>query len=338
MRCYPYLLPQSLKNNLFTQYLLFGNEPFLIEESKALIKQRVRALGEVEHIILSLEGSTSTLFTQIEQPALFAPYRLFEIVLPSKLSSCEQLLLEVLQKQPPDTYFLIQAGQLSRKNQQANWFIEIERKGIVVPHWPLSLAQFSKWLTERAKQRGLTLSPEILSQLLYFTEGNCLAGAQEIEKLCLNPTDKDPMLSLTQQSQFDVFDLCEAALSQQPERTVKILSCFKESNSIPLQLILWAFSQILRTMLQCALNHPNQENQWRHLLQRAGIRLSLHEACLKMLKEVPPAQFASLLARLSKIDRQLKSGELTSAWRNMLEICLHLAGMRIFPKAIVEPV
>jgi DNA polymerase-3 subunit delta len=263
-------------------------EPFLIDESATLIRQRVHKLGEVESLMLALEAEEDSLIAQLEQPSLFTQIRLVECRITKPSAQVALKLAQILETLYPDTYLLIQAGSLTRQHQQAKWFTQIEQKGVVIPHWPLSPAQFSAWVEQRAKRQGLMLDPHMRQLLLYHTEGNCLAAAQEIDRLRLLAGTP---AQFSQQSQFEVSDLCNAALSKQSSRVIKIVSCLKESGTA-LPLVIWALAQTLRTL--------------------------------------PPQRYVALLPSLSLADKQLKSGDMASAWRNVLDVSLHLCGSPIF--------
>jgi DNA polymerase-3 subunit delta len=321
MRCYPQQLPQLLEKNLASIYLLYGSEPFLIEESASLIRNRVRALGEVDHQVLSLQGEGSSLISQLGQSSLFAAISLIELKIEKLNAQLAVQFSQILQSCAPNTYFLCYASKLSRQNQQAKWFTQIEQKGVVIPHWPLSSLQFTKWVEQRAKFRQTLLSPQMLQMLVYHTEGNCLAAAQEIESLRLI-CESGTAANFSQHSQYEVSDLCEAALAKQPTRVIKIVSCLKESGTA-LQLVVWALAQTIRTLLRCTAR-PEEEIS-RHL-QQAGIRPQSHALYTQALKTNTATKWFSLLPYLSQADKQLKSGDIPSAWRNVLEVSLNLAG------------
>lgn len=326
MRSTPQLLAQQLHKSIAPFYLLYGTETFLMEESAIMIRQHIRSLGEIDQIALKLDQSEEAdALHQLEQPSLFANSRLVELKFEKPTAALAARLIKILQHHYSDTYFILQVGSLNRQNQQAQWFTLIEQKGVVIPHWPLSSSQFSKWVEQKAKQRGLSLTQQTLLLLVYHTEGNCLAASQEIERLALaNLTSASIDNHFSQQSQFEVFDLCEAALTQQPARVIKIVSCLKESG-IALQLILWALGQTVRTLNRCtaADKDPIQ------LLRQAGIRPQSHDIYLRRLKETPSTFWPSLLPYLSQADKQLKSGEITQAWQNVLTMSLKLAGTSI---------
>jgi DNA polymerase-3 subunit delta len=325
----PNQLKLTLEKQSFPLYVIYGNEPFLISESRDLIKRHLQATGEVEYTHLTQNNEILAKLATLTQPSLFASFQCIELTL-NKLSAAESAqLAELIPHCPKDIVLLIHGGQIRQKQPPA-WFKYAEIHGLVVPHWPLSLAQFSNWVLTRAKQLGLTLSPQVLNLLIYHTEGNCLAAAQELERLRLIALSDDPTqeMTLPQSSQYDVFDLCTFALEGQSERVLKIVSCLKENEDTPLQLIVWALSQTLRALLRC---HSSREDVQARILHQAGILSSVHPAYFQALKRPAPKRWASLLGSLSQIDKLSKSGEVSAAWRQVLEVCLNLAGPPFLP-------
>lgn len=332
MRCYPDALHAFLGKRHYPCYFLYGNEPLLIEESASLVRTAIKSADpDIEHLVFTLESGNSALLASLTQVlqnrSLFSQKRLIEIRISAKLTTSDIPHLEkILEIPDDDTLLLLQNAQLSKQNQQAKWFTLIEQKGLVVVHWPLSLPQFEKWIEAQIKEKGLRLAPEALRLLIYHTEGNCLAARQEIERLSLYYADlpeKTTITHLDQRSQFDIFDLCEAALQGQPHRIIKILNALKLAGTAPAHL-LWALAQTLRVLLRCLSAISLDEKQ--RLLQQAGIRVKSQALYLKTLKNIRSDRCTALLTQLSFADKQLKSGEIASFWRALLEVTLKMTG------------
>ncbi len=321
MRLTPPSLLQHLNKSLANLYLLFGNEHFLVEESCKAIRARIHQLGEVEHHILN-DASSEQVNTLIEQRSLFANAKIIEI----KINKFNPALISTLQAlcETPltDCYIIIQAQMLTRAQQQAKWFTMVEQIGIVVAHWPLTGAQFSQWVDEQASQKGVTLTPELRMRLLSYTEGNALAAAQEIDRLRLTGTE----IYFESMSKFELFELIDAALSRQPARVIKIVSYLKNSKEA-LQLVIWSLGQTIRALNRCANASPARHTS---TLSQAGIRTQSHPLYLRALKDTPNTHWVSLLAYLFCADKQLKSGNETSAWQTVLDLSLRLANSPVF--------
>ncbi|MCS5710588.1 DNA polymerase III subunit delta [Candidatus Berkiella aquae] len=327
MRVAPEQLEEHLKRQQRPIYLLSGSESFLLEESADKIRRTLLKDQDVEH--KRFNDTTAGIWVELQSEAqhfsLFSSKQLIELKLSKFAASDMKQLVALLESDRSDITFILIAAQLSKQNQQAAWFKLVEQKGVIVTHWPLTGYAFTKWVSTRAKQRGLTLNEQELRLLTYKTEGNCLAASQEIEQLYWFYQDAPqniPIASLTNQSQFTVFDLCEAALQQQSARIVKIVSCLKESESAAEQLIVWSLSQTLHALLRAC--HA-QESSQRQILTQAGIRNSNSQVLyLKLLKQPTPTRWAKLLSVLSTADRQFKSGENAGFWQNILKISLNL--------------
>ncbi|MBS0289232.1 MAG: DNA polymerase III subunit delta [Proteobacteria bacterium] len=315
MRLTPSLLQEHLKKSLAPFYLLYGQETFLIEESAKLIRQHLPEY-EIHQASLSLETDLEELRFILDQPSLFAATLLLDCRLVKLSPGSSQIFTEILQTNYPHAYFLIQAGQLSRQQQQAPWFKLIEQKGIVIPHWGLNSAQFNRWINERATKLGLVLSPVLRQNLLAKTQGNCLAGAQELDILRLNATTN----YISEQSQFEVSELCEAVLSKNSKSVVKIIS-YLAQNEAP-QLVIWALHQTLNILLRGSSGTADIAK----LLQKAGIRSQMQTLYHQVLQTPLCFCCTQLLSYLSQADNQVKSGDVTKAWQTVLNICLQMTG------------
>ncbi len=328
MRITPEQLTEHLKRQLLPVYLLSGNETFLLEESADKIRQQVHSNADVEHKRFSdtTGGMWAQLQGELQHFSLFSSKQLIELRLSKFAANDTKQLLNLLENLQSDFTLLLITGQLSKQSQQAAWFKCLEQKGAVVTHWPLAGQAFAKWVTGRAKQRGLTLNEQDLRLLMYHTEGNCLAASQEIEQLYWFYQDagaQSQTSALTEQSQFTVFDLSEAALQHQPARVVKIVSCLKENVGSAEQLIIWSLSQTLRALLKAS--STEQDADRRQILMQAGIRTTSQSLYLKCLKTPTPLRWAKLLSLLSVADRQFKSGDNSSFWQCILKIALNLS-------------
>lgn len=325
MRISPEQLAEHLKRRLLPVYLLSGTETFLLEESATLIRQAL-ITPDVEHKRFQ---ESSQLFEQlqseIQHVSLFSSRQLIELRLSKLAANDTKQLQQLLESAHQDICFLLIAEQLSKQQQQAAWFKLVEERGAVIMHWPLSGHAFSKWVAFRAKQRGVALSEPECRLLAYQTEGNCLAASQEIEQLYWTRQDgsSGTPSQFTQQSQFTVFDLCEAALQHQPARIMKIVSCLKEKEGSPQQLIVWALGQMLRALLRASF--ATQDAAKRQILTSAGIRSTTQMLYLTLLKAPEPLRWSKLLSILSSADREFKSGENASFWQSILKITVNLS-------------
>ncbi len=326
MRIAPEQLAEHLKRKLLPVYLLSGTESFLLEESAKRVREAILQ-PDVEHKRFQESAAMwEQLQSDIQHVSLFSSKQLIEIRL-SKLTANDTKHLQCLLENPnPDNTILLIAEQLSKQQQQGAWFKLVEQNGAIITHWPLAGFAFTKWLSARANARGVKLSEQALRQLAYQTEGNCLAASQEIEQLYWYQLDgpKDAInAQFAQQNQYNVFDLCEAALQHQPARIVKIVSCLKELEGTPEQLIVWSLGQMLRALLQASAEQSEEAK--RRILTHSGIRSTTQVLYLTLLKSPAPSRWSKLLSILCFADQQFKSGEKAAFWDSVLKITVNLS-------------
>lgn len=327
MRLQPDALSPLLKKSFFPIYLLYGNEAFLIEESAKTIRQAFEASLSGEYTALTLENAASweQLESVVFNRSLFSEKRLIDLRLSSKISAKEAaLLVSLFEAAGEDLYFILQCGSLPREQQKSSWFSIADQKGLVIAHWPLMQSSFTTWLKNRLIAKGLPPSPTLLSELTYYTVGNCLAAAQEIEQLALlsdgTPSTEGTVAEV--KSQFSVFDLIEAALQQKSERLLHILHALK-ANETALPLVLWALSQTLRHLSVCEAEPDDSKRI--NFLKRAGIKPFLQRIYIKRASQQPSP--STLYPQLQALDQGVKTGQIRVGWPEITAMTLKLAGI-----------
>src|SRR5690606_11220864 len=82
--------------------------------------------------------------------SLFASQKLVEIRLPSAAPGKEggEFLRKFAEQPAADTFLLLITGKLSPQQQKAKWFTALERAGISVPVWPVSLDMLPRWIQQ----------------------------------------------------------------------------------------------------------------------------------------------------------------------------------------------
>lgn len=327
MRLIADALASHLKKSFLPIYVLYGNEPFLIEESARTIRAAFeeKYAGECQTLSIDNANSWERLEQALRDRSLFSTKRLIDLRLfDAKINTKEASLLgSILAHTDDDLFFLIQVGSLSRAQQQAKWLALADKKGALIAHWPLTQSAFSKWLSIRLTSKNIPPAPQLISELIYYTEGNCLAAAQEIERLALIQGDPSSLsISMRDhQNQFSVFDLIEAAIQQKPARVLHILQALKASGTA-IPLLIWSFAQTLRVLNAC--EGLTDETKKINILNKAGIKSALHGAYLNRLNIEPTP--SSLYSPLSQLDKRFKSGLESNGWPELISIGLKLAG------------
>lgn len=325
MRLTPSQLPFHLTSSLARCYVLYGSEDFLITDSAKRIRQQFLSAGDAEKLSFQCDGQKSPwehLTEQLQSPSLFSPRQYIHLNIIKLLPSDPPKLLACLDRLSENQLCVIQCSGQLKSVHRAKWLQTLEKKhAACIAHYALSESQFTQWVMARAKAANLVLSAEQIKELTHYTQGNCLAAAQEIDVLALSRTST--LTEMPYQHQYDAFALCEAILKKQPHSIIDILSSLKVTQGVALSLILWILAQMCRVFIQAqSLSTPEQKQ---HLLQKMGIRKSSQPLMQKHLHQCNITACQRYFSQLSEIDCQLKSGELSPAWERTLTVCLDMS-------------
>ncbi|HEY0721001.1 MAG TPA: DNA polymerase III subunit delta [Gammaproteobacteria bacterium] len=336
MRLRPDQLASQLRQRLSPVYLVSGDEPLQLQEAADAVRAAARAQGFSERQVLHAEGGFDwgALGAEADALSLFAERKIIDLHLPSAKPGDKgsKALLEYTARPPEDNLLLITAGKLEREQQNSKWFKAIDGCGVVVQVWPLEQRALPDWIEQRLAARGLSATPEAIALLAERVEGNMLAAAQEVEKLVMlygsGQLDAEAVRgAVADSSRYDVFELADAALAGDATRCARILTGLHGEGEEPV-LILWALVREIRTLALIAAAQAegtpldtlfSQQRIWdkRKPLFRAA--LGRHSA----------RRWQQLLRRAARADRVCKGMEQGSAWDELLQLSLLMAGTRI---------
>lgn len=334
-------LQTSVNKQLHSLYFLFGEEPLLLQESADYLRSVAFKLGFSERLLFTLESATSfdweTFACAFSMGSLFSDKKIIELILHHpKLNDHGTNIFKnipVLLDNNPHILFLIRAGQLSPAIQKSAWFTALTqyKHAVTIPHRLLNQNQLSNWILQYANQKKLKLDSTVLHAMLQQNEGNILAAHQELNMLdfifsnpktmtSINLKQYQEMMTLTRQSRCTVFDLQDALLQGDAQKSLKILSAFKPSEFI---LILWSVSKILRLLINLHYQLNNQVSL-AQALQALSIwprSAPLYTVAVKRLSLIT---LNKALQQTLQMDTDFKTGENTQAWRDLIDLCLRM--------------
>jgi len=225
MRVYPEQLTRHL-SPLHPCYLIFGDDPWLVETTKDHIRLAAKRQGFAERIELIQDTGFHwhELSQEWQAMSLFSSKRLIELVLPQGKPGTEgaATLQSLLQAANPDTLLLIEGPKLSSEQTNSKWFKALDAKGIYLPCATPEGDQFMRWLDSRIKHFQLHLQPDARAMLYALYEGNLLAADQAMQLLqLLSPAKPISAAELSHyfedQSRFTVFQLTDALLGNRQD-------------------------------------------------------------------------------------------------------------------------
>ncbi len=298
--------------------LLAGDELLVLEAADAT-RARARALGYGERTRFDVESGFDwdDLARAGAGLSLFAARRLLDLRLPAGKPGKDgaEAIMAWCAQPPPDTVLLISSQDWSRKHE-ANWSQAIERAGVAVHLQAPRAQELPNWLGQRLAARGLAAEMEALDWLAARTEGNLLAGAQEIDKLVLlvdagTRLDRETLEHLVSDSaRYDAFQLIDAVLAGAAARALRILAGLRAEGEDLLPLLGLLNLQLGIAARLAGARDFDAAARAEHLWQARAAQFR------RALARAPQARFwQRCLVWSGRIDRMVKGREMGEPWR-----------------------
>ncbi len=309
-------------------YLLFGDDPWLIDSSKRRILKAAREQGFEERIQLYQEAgfNWTDLLNEWQAMSLFASRRIIELTLPNSKPGTEgAAILKTLSAQPdPDILFIVQGAKVTAEQTGAKWFKNLDSQGIYLPCNTPEGPRFQRWLDNRVKYFGLHPQPDARAMLVTLYEGNLLAADQALQLLRLLSPEKPitaEQLSayFDDQSRFNVFQLTDALLTNKKNKTIHMLSQLKaEDTALP--VVLWSLFKELNI-----LSRLKRAQQERRNLNTLWAKFSIWDKRKPLyqdaLNRLSLSQIEHMQAMTSQIELNLKQRGFED-WTSLTHLCL----------------
>ena len=332
MRLQPTQLPHHLGKGLHPLYVLMGDEPLAQRECLDAIRSAARAQGYDERSSLTVERHFNwqqvTAFGQ--SISLFSSRRILELNIPSgKPGTDGSKALQALAEQPmPDTVVIVILPKLDRDGKNSAWYGALESAGVSLTLLEVPAEQLPRWISDRLAAQCQHTDAETLAFLAHQVEGNLLAAHQEIQKLGLlypqgaleGQAVRDAVLNV---SRYDAFQLGEAVLSGDAERTVRILQGLQDEGAQPVA-VMNPLSWVIRPLVRLKQAEANGENL-ANVMQQARIYGDRQALVRRAIGRLSLKQLLAAQAKLSEIDRTAKGLLQGDAWLEISRLCFGLA-------------
>lgn len=340
MRLYANQFSDHLQSALSPLYLISGEEPLLVEESLAALRQAALSQGYSEREQYAVEPGFdwSRLAQAGQSMSLFAERRLLELRMPNgRPGDVGGKTLMALATEPPeDTVVVIIVGKLESDVQRTKWFKTVEKAGVWLSLYPVAVEEMPAWVRQRLQAHGLVPGEGVVEELAWQYEGNLLAAAQEIEKLALEHEGKIELetveAAISDNGRFDVFRLVDACLQGDANQVRRILHGLQCENVAPV-LVNWALVREIRQLGSIANGCAAGSNQ-AELFKRYRIWPKRQPLVKKGLARHNPAQWQRLLQLGASVDRVIKGRSpgndalsWQDGWQGLEVLALSLTGV-----------
>jgi DNA polymerase III subunit delta len=322
-------LAAHLARDLKPSYWISGDEPLLVAEASDAVRAAARARGFTERQVFFVARyfDWDELRTAAQSLSLFAERRILEIRMPSgKPDAGAAVLIDLIERPPPDVLTLIVTDKLDKKTSDSGWARAAESKGAGIHAGAIDRERLPQWLLARAAQRGVQLETAAAELIAERAEGHLLAADQEITKLALlaggSVVDLDRVMnSVGDSARYDVYQLAAAAAQGDGVRALHILAGLRAEGTEP-TLILWAMTRELRGVWQALerrrLNSNARGSPW-NLASPASPQI-----VQGVSRRSSP--LARLLEQAGTADRIIKGGLRGDAWAALTALVAGFAG------------
>ena len=321
MRVSPQDLSNSLKKGLEPVYTLVGEESLQIQELVDQIYNKAKSEDYLEktNYIISKQTDWTFLKSSSENYDLFGAKKIIEIKLigsgPGATGS--KASKDYAINPDPSKVLIVSVEGLEKKTHSSAWIKALEAAGCLLLINPITLNQLPRWIVETGKKYQLNIASAASNLLAEKTEGNLLATLQEIKKLALLFPDQDIDInqmasSISDSSKYNIFDLSNAFISGNKERTASVLESLKAEGT-PETLILWSLSRELTNLFK-VINQKSAKGIWgpRHYLN------NLEEQA----KKVALSDLKHALQQVAKIDASIKGRSHQDPWQAIRELTI----------------
>lgn len=325
-------LDTALKKNLASVYLITGDVPLLIQETRDKIRNAAKQAGFTHHELLQVEPGFDweTLNHLSQNRSLFSDKSIIDLRLPKLDERASKTIQQYLTSPPEDLCLIISTIKLTSAQQKTKLYKAISNAGEVISIWPISPRDLPQWIRMRLTTVNMKADNESIQLLAEFTEGHLLATQQAIEKLqLLYPEQaigvKEMADVINDNARFNVFDLSNATLLGNPERVVRIINNLRFEGVEP-TLILWALTRECRHLVHMLRQYEKGipltqilQKEWQNrkpLLKAAITRLNYQD-------------LLHLLQQASKIDQVIKGYQTGECWRALTTFALAISGITL---------
>lgn len=258
MRIFADRLPEQLAKQLNNVYLIFGNEPLLLQESREAIQKAAKQQGFEERHRFAIDASLdwNQVYDCTQALSLFSSRQIIELELPESgvNAAIAKELLALSEQIHNDILLIVIGSKLTKAQENAKWFKALSSQGHWVSCLTPDVSRLPQFVQARCRQVGLSPDPEAIQMLAQWHEGNLFALTQSLEKLVLQYPDGKLTLvrleeSLSRHNHFTPYHWVDALLAGKANRAQRILRQL-EAEGVEAVILLRSVQREVNLLLQ----------------------------------------------------------------------------------------
>ncbi|MBT2919155.1 DNA polymerase III subunit delta [Vibrio anguillarum] len=338
MRIFADKLADHLNKPLMGLYLLFGNEPLLLQESRVAIEKKALEQGFEERHRFSADAHLNwdQVYDCCQALSLFSSKKIIEIELPETGANAATAkeLVALGQSLHPDVLLVIIGEKLTKAQESTKWFKTLSSLGCWVSCLTPDISKLPQFVMMRCRALGLKPDQEAVQMLAQWHEGNLFALSQSLEKLALLYPDGLLTLirleeSLSRHNHFTVFHWVDALLEGQANRSQRIFRQLITEGTEPVILIRSLQKELL---LLLQMHQDLTQMPIGSIFDKYRIWQSKRPWYAASLKRLSRDKLKQLIALLTQAERVTKTQYETSTWPILQQISVEFC----LPQSVVS--
>ena len=302
-------------------YIFFAEESIQLSSltDQIILSAKNSNFEEKTTHVISKDTDWTFLDSNNENLDLFGSKKIIEVKLlgsgPGNKGA--KALKEYSLKPNPNKLLIVSAESLDKKSQSSVWAKALEEAGLMIIESPIPLNSMPKWIQDQAEVSNMKVKNEAAILLSEKTEGNLLAATQEIMKLSLLYPDKEIGLKemeacISNASKFGIFDLSNAFVSGNKNRTFKIIESLKSEGTQP-TLILWALTKEINNLYK-VMEDKSTKNIWgpRHYL----------DTLTKRVNQLSKSKIKQSMLEIAQVDASIKGLSSKNPWQAIRDLAI----------------
>ncbi|MDQ0269519.1 DNA polymerase III subunit delta [Cytobacillus purgationiresistens] len=309
-------------------YLLFGTEPYLINETKQLLISHALSPEEVDFNLSSYDLEETPIQTALEDAETFPfmgerrliflhnPY--FLTAEKSKSKTEHNLaMLEAYLKDPSPYSIVVFSGAYEKLDERKKLTKQIKKSASVLEAKKLTEPELKVWIRDRAASNGVQIDEEAVELMLRLSGTNLFMLTSEMDKLALyaeedkridvNMVEKLVSRSLEQ----NIFTLVDKIVHRNIEDALRIFYDLLKQNEEPIKILAVITNQFrLIYQVKELARRGYGQNQIAGYIKAHPFRVKLAAGQGKQFSDEELAQIMNLLA---EADYQMKTGGMNKA-------------------------
>jgi DNA polymerase-3 subunit delta len=314
----PELAVEWKKGNFHPVYLFAGSDPLQKDEAVALLQKLILGADDSGLNLDKFDGETDTagaVLNAVQTFSLLGGKRLVLLRRAEELSADEiDILAEgIASLQPGNCLALLWEGKLPARSPLGD---AVRAKGVSLTFWTPFENQLPRWVQDRAKTLGKSVSPEAARQLIDLVGSDTNDLSRELEKLALylgerktvEPPDLETLRSEGRALQY--MELDRAFWKRDTAQALTLLEILRGQGEEPVAVLaklVWAYRRMFLAKTVLSENKNDWEAVWERLRVKSySLQAEFREAMATHGWE----ELLGALETLLKAEWDLKTGRL----------------------------